>query len=113
MAKEIVGVYKKKEEAVEKVRDLKINGYAADEITIITNRKRADDMGDGVGVEVQHGRPEHKSDDSFMTKVSRIFTDDITDPDKQLIKLGVPKEQADVHRHDLKSGKIIIVVGKN
>lgn len=113
MTKEIVGVYHEKEAAIDKIRDLKVQGYPAEEITIITNRRKADGMESDTGVEVQRGRPEHKRDDSFMNKVARIFTDDITDPDEQLISLGVPKEQADVHRNDLKSGKIIIVVGKN
>ena len=112
MTKEIVGVYKKKEDSLDKIRDLKINGYNAEKITIITNRKNVDDMWNETGVKVEHGRPKHRSDDSFMTKVTRILTDDITDPDRQLIKLGVPEEQANVHRHDLKSGKIIIVVDK-
>lgn len=111
MTKEIVGVYHEKEAAIDKIRDLKIQGYPADEITIITNRRKADDIRSDTGVEVQRGRPEHNSDDSFMNKVARVFTDDITDPAEQLISLGVPKEQAKVHRDDLKSGKIIIVVG--
>lgn len=112
LQKQIVGVYQKKGEAIDKIRDLTIEGFSVDAITIVTNRRKTDRIEDDTGVEVQRGKPDHKDDESIMNKIGRIFTDDITNPDEQLVTLGIPKEQAVVHRDDLKSGKIIIVVDK-
>ncbi|MEC5425367.1 general stress protein [Virgibacillus sp. C22-A2] len=111
MTKHIIGSYNSVEEAVNKVLDLKIEGHRAEDITVITNRNNKDDIENHTDVQVKSGIPE-KNSGSFTEKIKQIFTDDITNPYEQLIRLGIPEGQAKVNQGNLKSEKIIIVIDK-
>jgi len=109
MAKEIVGVYDKLEEAIEKIQGLEMKNYDHDKIAVITNSWKRKKLDEKTDVAVKTGLPE-KDTDSFKDKIVEFFTDDTVDPYLHLMEFGVPKEQAKVHQGDLKSGKMIVTL---
>lgn len=110
MTKYIIGSYRSEEEAINIVNNLEKQGYKSKDISIITNKDKSDKIKQDTEVDVKSGKPDYKNDESFMDKIKRVFTDDITDPYEQLIELGVAKEDAKIHQGELKSENFLVVV---
>ncbi|UJL45292.1 general stress protein [Virgibacillus sp. NKC19-16] len=110
MTKRIIGSYGSEEEAVNAVNNLEIQGYKPNDISIITNKDKTTKIKKDTDANIKSGKPGPKNNESFIDKVKRVFTDDITDPYEQLLELGVAKEDAKTHQGELKSEKFLVVV---
>lgn len=110
MARQIVTACKKEDEAITAVKELEIEGYNPEDITVLTNKKNTGRLQWQTDVKMESGIPQDNRNHSFMEKIKQTFTDDITDPYDQLVRLGVPGNQAKRYQGMLKSGDILVTV---
>ncbi|MBY7142939.1 general stress protein [Virgibacillus sp. NKC19-3] len=113
MAKEIIGSYSSRDEAVSVVQRLELKGYIAKNITIFANSDHAEDMDRQTDVKVKSDATT-EDEESFMDKVKKVFTEH-TDTDShielhgKLVNAGVSELQAKKLTDEIKSGNILIV----
>lgn len=114
MAKEIIGSYPSKDEAVNVVERLELKGFIAKNIIIFANSDYAKEMEKRTDVKVKSDGTTNEYDESFMDKVKKVFTDH-TDTDshielhEKLINAGVSEHQTKKYVDEIKSGNILVV----
>ncbi|UJL47468.1 general stress protein [Virgibacillus sp. NKC19-16] len=114
MAKEIIGSYPSKDEAVNVVERLELKGFVAKNITIFANSDHKKEMEKRTDVKVKSDATENEDDESFMDKVKKVFTgNSVTDSHielhEKLVNAGVSEHQAQKYSDEIESGNILVV----
>ncbi|RLL40348.1 YsnF/AvaK domain-containing protein [Oceanobacillus piezotolerans] len=118
MVKQVIGSYNSEEEAILAVNRLERDGFEAQDLTIVTNRRgNTEALERQTNINVENGTASSKEDESFWESIKRLFTDEedtnSVNPTDQLINLGLTEEDAAVYREDLAAGGILLLSDRN
>lgn len=113
MTKKVEGLYSKMEEAMQAIDRLREEGYAQDDITIISNEAIRDHILANTDAEIssQEGDIDHTDDDrSFWQTIKDAFT--LNESQEEDLNYGEDDHLIAGYREDVKKGNILILVNE-
>lgn len=126
MAKKVVGVYNTELEVIEAVNNLKVSGYAPEEITIVAKNsdesawiRRESNMETPNSDDLSLESDRNKEDESFWDKVKNFFVSESETYDEtdgytaRFNQYGLTNEDAERYNAEVETGKVVVLAPEN